>query len=470
VKLKRKQRKRNIKGTTCLNCGMPLQGDENFCSYCGQKNDIRKPDFSNYFSNFFDNFFSFDSKVFITLKDLVFKPGFYAKEYINGKRARYVNPFKLLLNVSVIYFILYNVLDPFIDSDQELKKQINNKEAGVVTDTIVKKKRGVTSNSRDLVNYTKLLDSLFEADHLQQKLTDKMLSDKEKDSIYNDILFAIGTQFKKKDKTRIDNKKGKIKIDKGIVKVNFSLNKKPSKKNRIVSRGNKIVSLYRLEEYLKNKETPFPSHLKAATAREIGNASMFTKFNHYQSISNYDDFDDYEPKELMEVLGLPYHKSDVFIIKGAKNIKTLTKGNKNIKDFGNKIISKITISLFFILPFFTLFFTAFYSGKDTTYTNNLILVFNIQTVFFVMMLTLIIIELLTSSLVSIGLGLWVLKVSKWITIILFILYVFYIYKSLRYCFKQNRFLTIVKQFFIMFLYGFLAMLGFIFITFISLFF
>ena len=34
-----------VKGLDCLNCGQPQTGNENFCSYCGQKNSTKKLSF-----------------------------------------------------------------------------------------------------------------------------------------------------------------------------------------------------------------------------------------------------------------------------------------------------------------------------------------------------------------------------------------------------------------------------------------
>ncbi len=467
----KKRKKRNLKGIECLNCGMPMNGDENFCPQCGQKNDIRKPNFSIYFSNFFDNFFSFDSKIFNTLKVLLFKPGVLTREYVNGKRVRYVNPFKLLLNISIVYFILQNILNPFIDSNQVLKQKTSEKETGIVTDTLPKKKKKKRRKVHEEVNYTKLLDSLFETDQLAKKLTGNNFSEKEKDSIYDRVIYTIGTQFHKSKHIDINQSKH-IDIDQGVVHVSFK-SKKKKKKNKTkksISLGNKLVSLYRLKVFLADKAIPYPKQTEDTIVKKISSGSIFSKFGYYSSIIDYDDFDDLEPKELSSTLGLPINKVDTFIFKGLQNTKQLSKGSKNVKQFGNKILSKITISLFFILPIFALFFTAFYSGKYTTYTNNLILIFNIQSAFFVMLLIILLIDLFVSTLVSLGIGFWLIAIAKWLTILLFFLYFFYIYKSLRNCFKQGRFVTVTKMFFLHLIFIILAIIGFLIITFISLFF
>ena len=102
--LKPKKKHHQIKGLECLNCKQPLDGHENFCSYCGQKNTIKQLSITNFISNLFSGFFSYDSRFWRTFIPLLTKPGKVSKEYIEGKRARFVNPFQLYLNISIIFF------------------------------------------------------------------------------------------------------------------------------------------------------------------------------------------------------------------------------------------------------------------------------------------------------------------------------------------------------------------------------
>lgn len=81
VKFKPKQ----VKGLECLNCGQPLIGNENFCSYCGQKNSTKELSFDRFLNNLFSGFFSFDSRFWRTFIPLLTKPGKVSKEFIEGK-------------------------------------------------------------------------------------------------------------------------------------------------------------------------------------------------------------------------------------------------------------------------------------------------------------------------------------------------------------------------------------------------
>ncbi len=54
----------------------------------------------------FLDYFHFDSKFFKTIFPLIFKPGKLTLEYMKGKRKTYVEPFRLFLVISIIYFLL----------------------------------------------------------------------------------------------------------------------------------------------------------------------------------------------------------------------------------------------------------------------------------------------------------------------------------------------------------------------------
>ncbi|MFO7672311.1 MAG: DUF3667 domain-containing protein [Lutibacter sp.] len=115
-------RHKQVKGLECLNCGMPLLQNENFCSYCGQKNTTCKLSIGNYLNKLVSGFLSYDSQFWATFIPLLIKPGKVAKEYILGKRAKYVNPFQLYLHVSIIFFLILGISMKF----DSIKKPVNN--------------------------------------------------------------------------------------------------------------------------------------------------------------------------------------------------------------------------------------------------------------------------------------------------------------------------------------------------------
>ncbi len=89
----------------CLNCGATVMG--RYCQVCGQQNVEPTQSFWHLVSHFFNDITHFDGKFFVTLKDLLFKPGFLSKEYMIGRRASYLDPVRMYVFTSAIFFLLF---------------------------------------------------------------------------------------------------------------------------------------------------------------------------------------------------------------------------------------------------------------------------------------------------------------------------------------------------------------------------
>jgi len=106
------------KENNCLNCGATVTGK--YCSECGQENVEPKESAGHLISHFFNDVTHFDGKFFSTLKQLLFRPGFLSKEYMNGRRARYLNPIRMYLFTSFIFFLVFFSVSHI--NDTQLKK------------------------------------------------------------------------------------------------------------------------------------------------------------------------------------------------------------------------------------------------------------------------------------------------------------------------------------------------------------
>jgi hypothetical protein len=93
------------KDKTCLNCGAAVQG--RFCHVCGQENIVPHQNFWSLTKHFVFDIFHFDGKFFDTLKYLLFRPGYVAKEYVKGRRMSYLDPVRMYLFTSALFFLLF---------------------------------------------------------------------------------------------------------------------------------------------------------------------------------------------------------------------------------------------------------------------------------------------------------------------------------------------------------------------------
>ncbi|MFC1853339.1 DUF3667 domain-containing protein [candidate division CSSED10-310 bacterium] len=88
----------------CLNCGAPLDGS--FCAQCGQKNISPRLQMGDLFSDFFTHFLNVEAVLPKTLIGLTVNPGRVAREYVTGKRIRYLNPLKYCLILAACFMLL----------------------------------------------------------------------------------------------------------------------------------------------------------------------------------------------------------------------------------------------------------------------------------------------------------------------------------------------------------------------------
>jgi hypothetical protein len=89
---------------TCANCGTVTAG--NFCRQCGQRLDIQVHSLGHFLRDATEVMTHADARVWRTLLPLLMRPGFLTREYFAGRRARYLQPFRLYLILSVVFFLL----------------------------------------------------------------------------------------------------------------------------------------------------------------------------------------------------------------------------------------------------------------------------------------------------------------------------------------------------------------------------
>lgn len=90
--------------TTCLNCGTTLQGEH--CHACGQPVKGLVRPLKSIIHDALDTLFEYDSRIWRTLPPLYLLPGRITRDYLAGRRVRYVLPFRLFFVLTVVTFLL----------------------------------------------------------------------------------------------------------------------------------------------------------------------------------------------------------------------------------------------------------------------------------------------------------------------------------------------------------------------------
>jgi len=110
----------------CENCGHFVE--KRFCPECGQENIETRQRFHYLFIHFFEDFVHYDGRFWKTIQYLLFRPAKLTREYLAGKRNRYVPPVTLYIFISFITFFLPAIL-PTLDSEEKTQLlQVNFNE------------------------------------------------------------------------------------------------------------------------------------------------------------------------------------------------------------------------------------------------------------------------------------------------------------------------------------------------------
>jgi len=88
----------------CANCGAPLASA--YCGACGQRHEPHVHTLGHFAGEAFESITHADSRLWRTLWYLLARPGRLTREFFEGKRVRYLPPFRLYLVISLLFFLI----------------------------------------------------------------------------------------------------------------------------------------------------------------------------------------------------------------------------------------------------------------------------------------------------------------------------------------------------------------------------
>jgi hypothetical protein len=129
----------------CPNCEAAVSG--NFCHECGQETVLHPPSSREFMHEFIGHYVALEGKLWKSLGLLLFRPGRLTLEYIKGRRVRYVQPLRLYLTFSLIFFAVmkYNGHDDVVSSGQH---EPEHPAATATVSTSPDKKPGLVEEDR----------------------------------------------------------------------------------------------------------------------------------------------------------------------------------------------------------------------------------------------------------------------------------------------------------------------------------
>lgn len=113
--------------SACANCETPLQGA--YCHACGQSAHVHRS-LLHLAEELLHGTLHFETKAWRTLPALLFQPGRLTREYIEGRRARYVSPLALFLFMVFLMFFTLSLGGPESAPAPEVAQETVATQAG----------------------------------------------------------------------------------------------------------------------------------------------------------------------------------------------------------------------------------------------------------------------------------------------------------------------------------------------------
>ena len=388
-----------------------------YCHVCGQENLEPKETVWHLVQHFFNDVTHFDGKFFSTVKYLLKKPGFLSREYMIGRRATYLNPIRMYVFTSAIFFIILFSLKSGDDV-------LNVKETPEV-------QKGLAALMADKAKLEKNLAT--ETD------------DDDKEDLRNSI-------------NRVNTVIGVIKKDYGdTTTMTFSS----------ADRALLLVQGYNDSLRLTNLPVEVRSKLekKIRSPREKDGIDFFG-FNtgQFKTVQQYDSSE----KALPDSLRDGWFKR-IMTRRGILVAEEYHQDKKSYKEhFKENFLHSFPKILFFSLPFFALILNMLYfRHKQYYYVDHGIFTIHLYCANFILILTM----LLLSKLADLANWGWLNIVTAFLIFGIWVYMLIYLYKAMRGFYKQGRAKTFLKYFiacFLAFIVNLIILLIFILISAITI--
>ena len=368
IKLRKKSKDlTKIIDPECFNCGHPFFGQEKFCPECGQKNKDKKITFKNFVSEVFNGFISWDSKFWTTFIPLLIKPGKVSRDFIDGKRQRYANPFRFYLTISVLFFLIVGATESY-DRFNEFRQGKTQK--------------------------TSINSSL------------------------NDV------------KNKIDSIPAVVKSD-----LNKALNSLDS-----VDRADilKNIPVLNTDTVKKNTKPGIQVNKTGVQLNGLGKWDLFSDF--------YGKNKDLEIDDALDSLKVEKTFFNRFSYSRVQLIHDIANNPEKAQELKKEVISYLSISLFVLLPLFTLFLKFYYIRRKFTYVEHLVFVFHTQTVFFLLLTIFFLLNYFNNQ--------------DFIIPVFLLMFLIYLYIAMRKFYNQGHIKTFIKFMLINISFSIISSFGF----------
>lgn len=378
--------------TVCLNCDYEVKTENKYCPNCGQENADKRISLHLLLKDAVATAFNFESRVFKTIPYFLFYPGKLTNEFLDGKRVRYMHPFKIYLLSSILFFfVVIQLFTPAIETairsidkkTEDLNMNLSLDDSTEVNNTL--KDDFLGGVEQGFNNYES--EDSVRSDSVNNKLLAQI---SEKQTIIKDSLIKVVDAFKQgklNDST--------INIDSLEVLV---------KDSAVLAE-----SIMLLDKKVKEKQGTLRRFFRLIQDREMTPEKLLDSLNH--------------------------EERNALTMQLAEQLLKIGRNDPAI--FLANIINNIGTLMFFTLPILALFFKPFYIRRKKYYIDHLIFTLHLQAFTFIILTLAAVFFHWSFYSISIMLG------------FVLIVYVWFAFKKV---YKQGFFKTTIKAYMISFLY------------------
>lgn len=189
LRLQPKRFLREYRSEKCLNCNQDIDVSDAYCPNCGQRNSRKKISFSDLIAEFLSGLFAYDSRLRKSLAAIISSPGKISREYVEGKRVRYVNPFRFFISISIIFFLILSWLTP-TDSIKTIWNDENTRISLAAEDTL----NTSGGNRTKGLDFTKVRDYVSDYEHRDYDQVRKEFGFEDSWKNYLTFKFIVGSK------------------------------------------------------------------------------------------------------------------------------------------------------------------------------------------------------------------------------------------------------------------------------------
>lgn len=478
--------KKRRKTDRCLNCGLVFEVPDEFCPRCGQENHERIKSLRLFLTDSFKDVVDIDSRLYRSVVPFLFQPGRLTNEYILGRRKHYVQPIRLYLIFSFIYFFISSLEVNKLTNKTKLKGKLKNTTA---SDQARRKQDSIKINQLFFKNY-KINPATLTDTLKKSQLTP---SDSQMLAHLHTGFYEMYHRRKSKDSTR-RVKRDSSRHFKRMQSYTKKIAKNRQKLAKATSDKARKSYQYQIDKYTKataQHTTMYQLRVnqrcyKDSLSRFVSSPQDSLRFAkmliecdfQLDSISQVQKSPGVNTENMgSKLLGIEIQKVTELASSGIKENaimdslgiektiihrlivhQSMRWANASAAQLIGYTVEKLPIVMFFVLPIFALLLKLLYIRRKRYYVEHIIFTLHIHSfAYLIFAISIVLLEALPNGTLYTIIG-------------TFALLLLYSVLSFRNVYKQNYFKTLIKASMIGFTYSFVLLFTFTIGTLISLFF